>query len=83
MTRADVDIAVEWAAEEGWNPGIHDAECHSAVDPKGWFIAKKGDVPVGTAAITNYDDSFSFGGFSSSVPGIAGMESGALSPGSL
>ena len=26
MTRAEVDELVGWAAAEGWNPGLHDAE---------------------------------------------------------
>ena len=25
MTRAELELALEWAAEEGWNPGLHDA----------------------------------------------------------
>jgi len=27
MNRKEVEIAVEWAAKEGWNPGIYDADC--------------------------------------------------------
>ncbi|MEQ8175876.1 MAG: hypothetical protein ABRQ26_12490 [Syntrophomonadaceae bacterium] len=27
MNRSDLDIAVDWAAAEGWNPGLNDAEC--------------------------------------------------------
>ena len=26
MGREEVEIAVDWAEQEGWNPGIHDAE---------------------------------------------------------
>ena len=26
MARADLDLAVEWAAQEGWNPGLRDAD---------------------------------------------------------
>lgn len=26
MTRAELDVLVEWAANEGWNTGLHDAE---------------------------------------------------------
>lgn len=25
-TRGEFEIAIEWAAGEGWNPGLHDAE---------------------------------------------------------
>jgi len=27
MSRAELDLAIEWAAEEGWNPGVADAQC--------------------------------------------------------
>ncbi|HLA33082.1 MAG TPA: GNAT family N-acetyltransferase, partial [Pseudomonas sp.] len=30
MTRAEVDLAIDWAAAEGWNPGLHDADCFYA-----------------------------------------------------
>ena len=26
LTREEFDVAVEWAAAEGWNPGLHDTE---------------------------------------------------------
>ncbi len=38
MSRDQLDIAVEWAAREGWNPGLHDAECFHATDPDGFLI---------------------------------------------
>jgi len=59
----EVPVFIEWAGKEGWNPGIHDGECFHAVDPDGWFVAVAGDEIVGTLILTNYDDSFSFGGF--------------------
>lgn len=63
MRRDEIPLAVEWAASEGWNPGLHDAECFWPVDPEGFFCAEKEGKIVGTAAIVNYDDRFSFGGF--------------------
>jgi hypothetical protein len=27
MDRTDLDQAIDWAAAEGWNPGLKDAEC--------------------------------------------------------
>lgn len=59
----EIPVFVEWAGKEGWNPGLHDGGCHYAVDPDGWFVAASGEEIVGTIALTNYDDSFSFGGF--------------------
>ncbi|WP_062398349.1 GNAT family N-acetyltransferase [Methanogenium cariaci] len=63
-TEDDVPVFIEWARQEGWNPpGIHDGECHYAVDPDGWFVAEQDKEIVGTLVVTNYDPSFSFGGF--------------------
>lgn len=38
MRREDVDLAIEWAAAEGWNPGLNDAESFFDTDPQGFFI---------------------------------------------
>jgi hypothetical protein len=27
MTLSDVEVAIDWAAREGWNPGLNDAQC--------------------------------------------------------
>ena len=37
MTRDEVDVAVDWAAAEGWNPGLHDAGAFHAADPDGFL----------------------------------------------
>jgi hypothetical protein len=63
MTKDEVAVAVKWAAAESWNPGLHDAECFRPVDPGSFFCAEMDGKIVGTAAIVNYDDRFSFGGF--------------------
>jgi hypothetical protein len=63
MRQVELPLAVEWAVAEGWNPGLHDAECFWPVDPGGFFCAEKDGNIVGTAAVVNYDDRFSFGGF--------------------
>lgn len=62
MTPEDVRTAIEWAAEEGWNPGVHDAECFPAADPEGFFIAEAGGQPVATISVVNYDERFAFAG---------------------
>ena len=33
-SRRELDFALEWAAQEGWNPGRSDAECFYAADPE-------------------------------------------------
>jgi GNAT superfamily N-acetyltransferase len=63
MSREEVAIAVAWAGNEGWNPGLRDAECFRPVDPEGFFCAEYQGRIVGTVSFVNYDDHFSFGGF--------------------
>lgn len=59
----EVPIFIEWAREQGWNPGLHDGECHYAIDPAGWYIAEVDGEVAGTVAISNYDARYSHGGF--------------------
>ena len=60
MTRAEVDLAIDWAAVEGWNPGIHDAGCFHAADPDGFLVGLLGDEPIGGISVVAYDDRFGF-----------------------
>jgi GNAT superfamily N-acetyltransferase len=63
MTRQEVDIAVDWAAAEGWNPGLHDADCFYAADSEGFMVGLLGDEPVATISVVKYGASFGFLGF--------------------
>lgn len=63
MSREDLDIAIEWAAAEGWNPGLHDADCFYSADRNGFFIAYLGDEPVAVISAVRYGESFGFLGF--------------------
>lgn len=62
MDAADVNIATQWAAKEGWNPGIHDANSFYRADPHGFFMGKLHDKVIATASAVAYDDSFGFFG---------------------
>lgn len=63
MTRQEVDIAIDWAAAEGWNPGLYDANCFYVADPNGFLIGLLGDEPIATISVVKYGDSFGFLGF--------------------
>ena len=63
MTRDEIGTAVAWAANEGWNPGLSDAECFYTADTGGFFCAELDGKIVGTISVVNYDDRFSFYGF--------------------
>jgi GNAT superfamily N-acetyltransferase len=56
-------LAIDWAADEGWNPGLHDAGALGTVDPNGWLIAEIDGEPVGCITALRYDESFAFVGF--------------------
>jgi GNAT superfamily N-acetyltransferase len=68
MGRNDVDFAIELAAREGWNPGLHDAEYFYRTDPGGFFIGLKGNNPVGCISAVSYSGRFGFIGLYIVVP---------------
>lgn len=60
MTRQELDIAIDWAAAEGWNPGRYDADCFHAADPAGFLVGLLGDEPIATISAVKYGSSFAF-----------------------
>jgi GNAT superfamily N-acetyltransferase len=63
MRPDEISIAVDWAAAEGWNPGLRDAPCFSLVDPDGFLIGELDSAPAATISCVNYSTSFAFLGF--------------------
>lgn len=63
MTRAELDQLVGWAAQEGWNPGLHDAELFWATDPEAFIAAELDGELIGGGAITTYGNEYGFMGF--------------------
>ncbi|MBR0857655.1 GNAT family N-acetyltransferase [Bradyrhizobium liaoningense] len=59
----ELSIAIDWAAAEGWNPGLADAACFAIPDAKGFFVGEIDGEPVATVSCVNYDDRFAFLGF--------------------
>jgi GNAT superfamily N-acetyltransferase len=72
MSREGVEFAVEMAAAEGWNPGVHDGEIFYETDPEGFFIAEVSGNPVGCASAVAYDNSCGFLGFYVVKPELRG-----------
>ncbi len=60
MDRTDLDRALLWAAAEGWNPGLGDAECFQAADPDGFLVGCLGDEPVASISVVRYSAGFGF-----------------------
>jgi GNAT superfamily N-acetyltransferase len=63
MKRHDLDLALDWAAAEGWNPGLNDADCFRAADPTGFLVGSLGDEPVASISVVRYSNAFGFLGF--------------------
>jgi|SRR5262245_15762011 len=60
MRPDEISIAVDWAAAEGWNPGLVDAACFSLADPDGFLIGELDGAPAATISCVNYSASFAF-----------------------
>ncbi|MCJ7739837.1 GNAT family N-acetyltransferase [Candidatus Microgenomates bacterium] len=56
----DFQVAFKWAAEEGWNPGLYDADSFFATDPDGFFIGFLDEEPIASISAVRYDDRFCF-----------------------
>ncbi len=71
--RADeIALAVDWAAAEGWNPGLADAACFATVDEGGFLLAELDGQSAATISCVNYDEAFAFLGFYIVRPDLRG-----------
>ena len=63
VARATLDdwpVISDWAADEGWNPGLSDGPAFFAQDPEGFFVGRLGDEPVSAISIVNYGSDYAF-----------------------
>jgi GNAT superfamily N-acetyltransferase len=63
MTPEQVDTAVDWAAAEGWNPGLHDAACYSKAGGGGFIGGFLQEQMIGCISAMRYSNDFGFIGF--------------------
>ncbi|AHE66085.1 acetyltransferase GNAT family [Legionella oakridgensis ATCC 33761 = DSM 21215] len=63
MTKKEVQLAIDWAAREGWNPGLYDGDCFYQTDPHGFFAGKLNGNTIAIGSAVIYDDQFAFCGF--------------------
>jgi len=59
----EISLALDWAADEGWNPGLADATCFATVDPAGFLVGELDGDPAAAISVVNYDGRFAFLGF--------------------
>ena len=62
-SRKEFTVAVDWAADEGWNPGLDDLEAFHAADPNGFLMGFEGDEPISSISVVKYGAKFGFLGF--------------------
>ncbi|WP_375512690.1 GNAT family N-acetyltransferase [uncultured Nostoc sp.] len=63
MNRSEMDLAITWAATEGWNPGSYDAQSFYQTDESGFFLGELNGEPVGCISAVAYDPHFGILGF--------------------
>ncbi len=63
MTQEEVALAIEWAAKEGWNPGLYDGDCFYEADQNAFLVGLLDGEPIATISATRYGESFGFLGF--------------------
>ena len=63
MTKNELSIAIDWAANEGWNPGLYDLDSFYNADPNGFLIGLLDGQPIATISAVKYGKSFGFLGF--------------------
>jgi len=61
-TREELDLAVAWASDEGWNPGVDDASIFWETDPEGFVAIERDGEVIGVGSIVSYGG-FGFMGF--------------------
>jgi len=62
MRQDELKIAIDWARQEGWNPGIHDHETFYYADPNGFFISELDGEAIAVGSAVCYDEFFGFCG---------------------
>ncbi len=63
LTFEEFKTLVNWAALEGWNPGLQDAEIFWATDSNGFYGYFEDNTLIGGGSIVSYDGQLGFMGF--------------------
>lgn len=72
MRADEIGLVLDWAAAEGWNPGLADAQCFTVVDAGGFLVGEFEGKAAATISTVVYDDRFAFLGFYIVRPDLRG-----------
>ncbi len=61
--RRDLGVIIDWAAAEGWNPGLDDADAFWAADPKGYHVLEVNGELTAAVSLVRYARDYGFLGF--------------------
>ncbi|MFF9012791.1 GNAT family N-acetyltransferase [Streptomyces sp. NPDC014870] len=75
-TLQDWAVVRRWCVDEGWNPGVSDADAFFAQDPGGFFLGRVDGEPVSAISVVNYSDRYAFLGFYLVRPDLRGLGHG-------
>lgn len=73
MNSAELELAIQWAADEGWNPGIHDIQSYLETDSEGFLMGYLNGKPIGSISAVKYPNNFGFMGFYIVLPEYRGQ----------
>jgi len=68
----EIAMMLDWAAAEGWNPGLDDAEAFLEADPEGFFVAELANMPVAAISVVNHGSDMAFLGLYLCLPEFRG-----------
>jgi GNAT superfamily N-acetyltransferase len=72
LSGSEVPLMLEWARDEGWNPGLHDASSFHAADPGGFLTSLHDGKPAAVISLVRHDDAFAFLGLYICRPQLRG-----------
>ena len=76
MSAENAAILLDWAAAEGWNPGLDDLKPFLAADPDGFFLEHIDGMPAAGISLVNHNRDFAFLGLYIAAPAFRGLGHG-------
>ncbi|AFL49472.1 GNAT superfamily N-acetyltransferase [Sinorhizobium fredii] len=70
--RAELDTIIDWAAREGWNPGLEDANAFWTADPEGYWVATEKETLAAAISLVRYGSQYAFLGLYIADPAFRG-----------
>lgn len=62
-TKQDLEVVIEWAEDEGWNPGVDDLNVFYNTEPDGFLVGLVDGEIASSISVIKYANNYSFLGF--------------------